>query len=95
MAETPFILVERDGPAASATLNRPEIRNAITETAHSKEIADFCARMRRDGSVRAIVLTGAGRAFCRGGNVKHMLEKKGMSVGRRVPFTIPAVPASS
>lgn len=81
MNETPFLLVERDGPVVIATLNRPEVRNAITETAHSDEIADFCARMTRDTSVRAIVLTGAGSAFCAGGNVKHMHEKKGMFEG--------------
>jgi enoyl-CoA hydratase/carnithine racemase len=86
MAETPFMLVERDGPVVIATLNRPEVRNAITETAHSEEIADFCARMTRDGSVRAIVLTGAGSAFCAGGNVKHMLERNGMFAG--TPFTV-------
>lgn len=81
MNEMPFLLVERDGPVVVATLNRPDVRNAITETAHSDEIADFCARMTRDTSVRAIVLTGAGSAFCAGGNVKHMLEKKGMFEG--------------
>lgn len=86
MAEAPFLLVERDGPVVVATLNRPETRNAITDTAHSQEIADFCAEVTRDLSVRAVVLTGAGSAFCAGGNVKHMLEKKGMFGG--APYTL-------
>ncbi|MEJ7927462.1 crotonase/enoyl-CoA hydratase family protein [Sphingobium sp. AN641] len=81
MSEAPFLLVERDGPVVVATLNRPDVRNAITEIAHSDEIAAFCRDMERDTSVRAIVLTGAGSAFCAGGNVKHMLEKKGMFEG--------------
>ena len=42
MAETPFLLIERDGPVVIVTLNRPDTRNAISETAHSEEIADFC-----------------------------------------------------
>jgi enoyl-CoA hydratase/carnithine racemase len=86
MAEAPFLLIERDGPVVIATLNRPDERNAISETAHSQEIADFCAAMTRDASVRAIVLTGAGKAFCAGGNVKHMRDKAGMFGGS--PFDI-------
>ncbi|MFY8196418.1 MAG: crotonase/enoyl-CoA hydratase family protein [Novosphingobium sp.] len=82
----PFLLVERDGPVVIATLNRPETRNAISETAHSEEIAQFCASVTRDFSVRAVVLTGAGKAFCAGGNVKHMAEKIGMFGGS--PFSI-------
>lgn len=81
MAEAPFLLTERDGPVVIATLNRPDERNAISETEHSQEIVDFCAAMTRDVSVRAIVLTGAGKSFCAGGNVKHMREKAGMFGG--------------
>lgn len=85
MAEAPFLLIERDGPVVIATLNRPETRNAISETAYSEEIAAFCAATTRDMSVRAVVLTGAGKAFCAGGNVKHMVERSGMFAG--APFT--------
>lgn len=77
----PFLLVERDGAVVSATFNRPEERNAISETAHSEEIVQFCQQMARDSSVRAIVLTGAGKAFCAGGNVKHMQDRSGMFAG--------------
>jgi enoyl-CoA hydratase/carnithine racemase len=77
----PFLKIERDGAVVVATLNRPEQRNAISETAHSEEIAAFCAEMTRDAGVRAIVLTGAGSAFCAGGNVKHMRERAGMFAG--------------
>jgi len=86
LADMPFLLIERDGPVIVATLNRPDTRNAISETAHSEEIADFCARMTRDSSVRAIVLTGAGKAFCAGGNIKHMRDKEGIFAG--APFAL-------
>lgn len=64
-----------------ATIDRPDERNAISETAHSEEIASFCAAMTRDLSVHAIVLTGAGDAFCAGGNIKHMRDRSGMFAG--------------
>jgi len=86
MAEAPFLLIERDGPIVIVTLNRPDTRNAISETAHSEEITDFCARTTRDMSVRAVVLTGAGKAFCAGGNVKHMQDRAGMFAG--APFDL-------
>lgn len=77
----PFLLVERDGAVVTATLNRPEERNAISETAHSEEIAAFCADVTRDTSIRAVILTGKGKAFCAGGNVKHMQSKTGTFSG--------------
>lgn len=77
----PFLIVERDGPVLIASLNRPDERNAISETAHSEEIAAFCSMVTRDSSVRAVVLTGKGKAFCAGGNVKHMQDKSGMFAG--------------
>ncbi|MGH6785440.1 MAG: crotonase/enoyl-CoA hydratase family protein [Novosphingobium sp.] len=82
----PFLLTERRGAVVLATLNRPDERNAISETAHSQEIADFCAATTRDPSIRAVVLTGKGKAFCAGGNVKHMRERGGMFAGS--PFGI-------
>jgi enoyl-CoA hydratase/carnithine racemase len=77
----PFLLLERDGPVITATLNRPEERNAISETAYCDEIVAFCAQVTRDLSVRAIVLTGAGKSFCAGGNVKQMRDRTGMFGG--------------
>jgi enoyl-CoA hydratase/carnithine racemase len=81
MATHSFLALSRDGAVVTATLNRPDERNAITERAHSDEIADFCADITRDRTVRAVILTGAGSAFCAGGNVKHMREKAGMFAG--------------
>ncbi|PLK25743.1 crotonase/enoyl-CoA hydratase family protein [Novosphingobium sp. TH158] len=77
----PFLLVERDGPVAIATFNCPEERNAITRPEQADEVVAFCHAMTRDPSVRAIVLTGAGKAFCAGGNVKDMASRSGMFAG--------------
>ncbi len=82
----PFLKVERQGPVVIASFNRPDERNTITEVAHSEEIVDFCKEMTRDSSVRAIVLTGSGKAFSAGGNVKYMAERSGMFGG--TPYEI-------
>lgn len=82
----PFLQVERDGAVVIAHFNRPDERNAISEPAHSEDIVGFCRTMTRDTSVRAIVLTGRGKAFCAGGNVKHMADRTGMFGG--TPFDI-------
>ena len=86
MTEEPFLRIEREGPIVVATMNRPDTRNALSESVHCQEIADFCAQITRDASVRAVVLTGAGKAFCAGGNVKHMRDREGMFSG--APFAI-------
>ena len=66
-----FIKVEKDGKVAVFTLNRPESLNAITPQLHT-EIEDIFADVANDSDVNAVVLTGAGRAFCAGGDVKGM-----------------------
>jgi 2-(1,2-epoxy-1,2-dihydrophenyl)acetyl-CoA isomerase len=68
------ILAERtgdDGKVALLTLNRPERRNALSPgmLAGLSQALDVCER---DAGIRCIVLTGAGTAFCAGGDVKAM-----------------------
>lgn len=77
----PFLLVARDGPIVTVTINRPDVRNAISSQADITAIESFCADVTADLSIRAVVLTGAGRAFCAGGNVKDMAAKRGMFAG--------------
>jgi enoyl-CoA hydratase/carnithine racemase len=79
-----FLKIERDGAVMTVTMDRPEDRNAITEPAQSAEFAAFAENLARDRSVRAVVLTGAGKSFCSGGNVKSMRDKQGMFAG--TPF---------
>ncbi len=82
----PFLHVERDGPVVTATINRPDMRNAITTQSDMDSITQFCREMTADHTVRAIVLTGAGSAFCAGGNVKDMQAKQGIFAG--APFEL-------
>ena len=53
------------------TLNRPEALNAVTPQL-ARALADTLAELPEDGSVRALLVTGAGKAFCSGGDVRAM-----------------------
>jgi len=56
---------------ATLTLHRPESRNAINH-AMADELGDLLQAIRRDAEVRALVIHGAGGAFCAGGDVRGM-----------------------
>jgi len=54
------------------TLNRPDRLNALTFEVYA-ELRDTFAALQRDDSVRAVIVTGAGRAFCSGGDVEEII----------------------
>ncbi|MEL6335200.1 MAG: crotonase/enoyl-CoA hydratase family protein [Pseudomonadota bacterium] len=76
-----FLLWEQDGPIVTLTMNRPEERNALSTPDIFDAFEDACQRIDRDLSVRCVILTGAGSAFCAGGNVKQMRDKTGIAAG--------------
>ena len=76
-----FLKIERDGAVMTVTMDRPGDRNAITDPEQSAEFEALVNDLARDRSVRAVVLTGAGKSFCSGGNVKSMREGAGMFAG--------------
>jgi len=67
-----FLRIERDAAILTATLNQPESRNALTGNSAVEELVQLCGQVRRDRSVKAVILTGAGTVFSSGGNVKDM-----------------------
>ncbi len=75
------ISFEQRGTIAVLTLNRPEVRNTITEPAMIEEILDALLRVQADEALSVMILTGAGSAFSAGGNVKDMYNKQGMFAG--------------
>lgn len=76
------IKYEIDDGIAVVTLNRPEARNAL-DIAMRTELADAVNRIRDDASLKAMVLTGAGGAFCGGGDLKALTERKPDAVSGR------------
>lgn len=87
------IRYEFDDGVATVTLNRPEAKNALNRTM-ADELGACFAAMRMDSAVRAVVLSGAGGAFCSGGDVREMsvggprsLEQRRADMARYRPLT--------
>lgn len=66
-----FLYEVRDG-VATLTLNRPEVLNALTFEVYA-QLRDLFAALRYNDEVRVVVLTGAGDAFCSGGDVHQII----------------------
>ena len=66
------LLYEQRAGIASITLNRPERLNALTFEVY-RELTDVFAALRDEDEVRVVVITGAGRAFCSGGDVHDII----------------------
>jgi len=81
-----FVLFEQSGGVATLTLNDPDARNALSTQSQWDEVVAACERVARDQTIRALIVTGAGSAFCAGGNVKDMRDKKGIAGG--TPYEI-------
>ena len=65
---------ETDGALGVLTLNRQERLNAINREM-TGELQDLAARLETDGGVRVLIVTGAGRAFCAGADIKERAER--------------------
>jgi enoyl-CoA hydratase/carnithine racemase len=63
-----------DGSVATIALNRPEVRNAIDDETRAQFNAAV-ERVANDDTVRAVILTGRGSAFCAGGDISAMQER--------------------
>jgi enoyl-CoA hydratase len=70
------VLVSRDGPVMTITLNRPEKFNALTFEMYAR-ISEICRSVPEDGSVKAVVITGAGtKAFAAGTDISLFRDFK-------------------
>lgn len=64
------VLIENQSGVRIITLNRPDRLNALTNSIMAP-LADACADAARDGTVGCVIVTGAGRGFCTGGDIKE------------------------
>lgn len=75
------VSVEVGDGVAMVTLERPDVRNVISDHPMVAELPRVCAALSVDPDVRVVVLTGRGKAFSAGGNVRLMHERAGMFGG--------------
>ena len=76
------------------TLNRPELRNPISDNEMVEAILAALDRLERDVGARVAILTGAGKAFSSGGNINAMKSGGGLNDGLPVR-TCPAESSSN
>ncbi|WP_336366221.1 enoyl-CoA hydratase/isomerase family protein [Marinobacter sp. C2H3] len=70
------LVLSADGPVLSVTLNRPDVRNAMSLQMVAELSAVF-TRVAQDRRFRAVVLRGAGGHFCAGGDIRDMASARG------------------
>jgi len=71
----PSIIVSTSNGVATVRLNDPASLNALSAPV-AAELSEVIADLSEDGSVRALVLTGTGRAFCAGGDVQSFYDNR-------------------
>jgi enoyl-CoA hydratase len=72
--KTPLVLLSREGRMATVTLNRPEKANAASQEVF-KAASAVLQEVAADGSVGAVIVTGAGKSFCAGTDVHNDLVR--------------------
>lgn len=76
-----YVTYQQDGAVVTLTLNAPDRRNAISTFADCDAVVDAVRRVNADRAVRCVILTGAGTAFCAGGDLKAMRDRRGIIEG--------------
>ena len=81
------LIAQRDGTVAVLTLNRPHAFNAL-DLPLGEALLDALIECDEDETVRAVILTGAGRAFCAGGDIRAMAAAKGKAAAFLKKLTV-------
>lgn len=85
----PSFKIEINDGIALVKFNHPERRNAFGETMH-REVEEIFPALAEDPAVRVVVITGEGKAFSAGGNIKNMLARFGTEEGWQHAVSSPA-----
>ena len=79
-----FLIYEQTGAVVTLIMNNPEKRNALGGDYQANDFTDACQRINANMDVKAVILTGAGKAFSAGGDIFAMRDKTGPSAGTPV-----------
>jgi len=74
------IILEKEGGVATIPLNRPGSFNAL-DFEMGKELVDAIEKCAKNDQIKVLIITGAGKAFCSGGNLKAVKEWAGDNLG--------------
>lgn len=77
----PLLQTTRTGPVTTLTIDRAETMNPLGAPGDGDEFRAACDVINRDLDTRCVILTGAGRAFSAGGDIKAMRDKSGSFAG--------------
>lgn len=75
------VVVENRGPIAILKLNRPESMNPLGADGDGEAVRAACDALNADKDIRCVILTGEGRAFSAGGDIKKMADPEGPFAG--------------
>lgn len=102
---SPVVLLEAQGPVCLVTLNRPDALNASNPELH-RAMARLWRHLAEQPELRAVVITGAGRAFCAGGDMdlfralqsdhatrQFLLDEAAQIISEMAHFPLPVVAA--
>ena len=81
-----LLKITADGPVTTLTIDRAESMNPLGAPGDGDEFLRVCTQINRNSATRCVILTGAGRAFSAGGDIKAMRDKSGTFGG-----TTPAI----
>lgn len=73
------ILLEMSGAKATITLNRPEVYNAFNDLLR-KELLQALKEAEKQAAIRVVVITGAGKAFCSGQDLKEVMANPNRNI---------------
>ncbi len=80
------LLFDMNGSVARVTLNRPDAANAL-DFEMARELSDVSRRCEEHSNIRAVILTGAGKMFCGGGDLKAFAAQSSASLSEYIEGT--------
>lgn len=80
VSTSPVVMRSHDDGILTLTLNRPEVLNGLTDEVLDA-ITDGCSEAASNDELRAVIITGAGRGFCSGQDLRTDLGERGIDVG--------------
>ena len=81
------LIFEKNGEIGIIRFNRPDNMNAIGLLGDGAVFEDICNEINNDKTLRVVIITGQGRAFSAGGDIKSMRDKTGIFSGSCLLYT--------